>query len=93
MGTKGALMDLLISAFQLTFSNQGWLRISSEELAPNLSFGFFYSNRIRIFCNFGEACIDECVRWELGEVDRGSIRTVPFYSGYGREEIRLPFRR
>lgn len=47
MGTKGAFIDRLSKAFQFTFSNQGWFRISSGETAPRRSRGFFSSSLMR----------------------------------------------
>jgi hypothetical protein len=70
IGTKGAFIDRAIKAFQLTFSNQGWVRISSEFNAPKRSLGFFYNSRIRIFCNFCDTLFEVILHLGSGGDDR-----------------------
>jgi hypothetical protein len=55
IGTKGALIDFVISAFQFTLSNHGWFLISSAPLAPNLYFGFLSKSLISMFWSLGDA--------------------------------------
>jgi len=70
MGTKGAFIDLDNSAFQFTFSNQGWFLIYYELFAPSLSLGFFYSNLIRIFWSLADAYINKNIHLGSAKVDK-----------------------
>jgi len=66
MGTKGAFIALVSSAFQFTLLNHGWFFISSEPLAPRRFAGFFYSKPFKILPRFGDTLIGKYVHLAFG---------------------------